>query len=382
MVCTDGTGSRGAWLFVLDGGRYERSTLRGDRNSYARRMRCVLALLCCLSVGLCLQAMAQKIPSQTVTADAQAGGTAARTLSGTVTDEDGAMVPGAKITLQDAASKKTLSAFTDAEGHFSFSNVATGAFTLTAAAAGMQSVTQHGTLNADESLELPPIALHAAASDVVEVSSLTQQEVAEVQMKQEEKQRLVGLVPNFYVTYDWNAAPLTPKQKFKLAARSLVDPATFIIAGGFAGIQQATNEFSGYGPGAAGYGKRFGAQMANAGIGAMLGGAALPVLFHQDPRYFYKGTGTKWQRTKYALSMAVIARGDNGKWQPAYAGLLGDFGSGAISNLYYPAANRSGAGLTIENGFLDVASDALGNLLQEFVLKKISSGVKHHAAAP
>jgi hypothetical protein len=326
--------------------------------------------------------MAQKIPSQTVTADAQAGGTAARTLSGTVTDEDGAMVPGAKITLQDAASKKTLSAFTDAEGHFSFSNVATGAFTLTAAAAGMQSVTQHGTLNADESLELPPIALHAAASDVVEVSSLTQQEVAEVQMKQEEKQRLVGLVPNFYVTYDWNAAPLTPKQKFKLAARSLVDPATFIIAGGFAGIQQATNEFSGYGPGAAGYGKRFGAQMANAGIGAMLGGAALPVLFHQDPRYFYKGTGTKWQRTKYALSMAVIARGDNGKWQPAYAGLLGDFGSGAISNLYYPAANRSGAGLTIENGFLDVASDALGNLLQEFVLKKISSGVKHHAAAP
>jgi hypothetical protein len=110
----------------------------------------------------------------------------------------------------------------------------------------------------------------------------------------------------------------------------------------------------------------------------MLGGAVLPVLFHQDPRYFYKGTGTVWQRTRYALSTAVIARGDNGKWQPAYAGLLGDFGSGAISNLYYPASNRNGAGLTIENGFLAVAGDAVGNLLQEFVLRKMSTGVKLH----
>ena len=72
----------------------------------------------------------------------------------------------------------------------------------------------------------------------------------------------------------------------------------------------------------------------------------------------------------------MIARGDNGKWQPAYAGILGDFGSGAISNLYYPASDRNGAGLTIENGAIDVVSDGLGNLLQEFVLKKISPGFR------
>ena len=76
--------------------------------------------------------------------------------------------------------------------------------------------------------------------------------------------------------------------------------------------------------------------------------------------------------------MILIARGDNGKWQPAYAGVLGDFASGAISNLYYPASNRNGAGLTIENGFLSVAGTGVGNLLQEFVLKKISSGIKAH----
>ena len=245
----------------------------------------------------------------------------------------------------------------------------------------MEGATRRGTLNADESLELPAIALKAAVSEEVVVSGLTQQEVAEKQVKQEEKQRLVGLVPNFYVTYDWNAAPLTPKLKYKMAARSIVDPATFVIVGGFAGIEQATNEFSGYKQGWAGYGKRYGAGFADTAIGGMLGGAVLPVLFHQDPRYFYKGTGTKWHRAMYAISTAVIARGDNGKWQPAYAGLLGDFASGAISNLYYPASNRNGAGLTFVNGALAVAGDAAGNLLQEFVLKKISKGVKGHGAA-
>ena len=315
-------------------------------------------------------------------AQVQADGLATRTLGGVITDVDGALVPGAKVTLLENFSVKARSVVADANGHFSFSNVAAGAYMLTITAVGMQGATQRGTLNPDESVELPAIALRvAAASDQVEVSSLSQQEIAEIQVKQEEKQRLAGLVPNFYVTYNWKAAPLTPKQKYKLAMRSIVDPATFIIVGGFAGIEQATNEFSGYGQGAAGYGKRYGAGLANASIGGMLGGAVLPVLFHQDPRYFYMGRGTKWHRTLYALSSAVVARGDNGKWQPAYAGVLGDFGSGAISNLYYPASNRDGAGLTIENGFLAVASDAVGNLLQEFVLKKISSGVKLHATS-
>jgi len=210
----------------------------------------------------------------------------------------------------------------------------------------------------------------------VEVSSLTQQEIAEMQMKQEEKQRLVGLVPNFYVVYDWNAKPLTAKQKYRLAVRSIIDPATFVIAAGFAGIEQASDEFEGYGQGWEGYGKRYGALLADGAIGGMLGGAVLPVLFHQDPRYFYMGTGTKWHRAWYAIGTSVIARGDNGKWQPAYAAVLGDFASGAISNLYYPPSDRDGLELTFTNGFIAIASNAAGNLLQEFVLKKISTGVK------
>ncbi len=347
-------------------------------------MRFVLVLACCLTVcawgsAEAQQAPGSQMPGQAATAMAQAQELAARTLSGIVTDVDGALVPGAKVTLQSAGASEPRSTVTGQEGHFSFSGVAVGGYALTVSAAGMESTTQTGVLNADESEELPAIVLRVgAASEQVEVSSLNEQELAEVQIRQEEKQRLLGVIPNFYVTYDWKAAALTPKQKFKLAARALVDPATFVIVAGFAGIEQASNEFSGYGPGWAGYGKRYGAGLADTSIGGMLGGAVFPVLFHQDPRYFYKGTGTVWQRARYALSTAVIARGDNGKWQPAYASVLGDFSSGAISNLYYPASDQNGVALTMENGMLSVAFDGVGNLLQEFVLKKISSGVRSH----
>ena len=342
-------------------------------------MRIVLALLCWLPVCVCRSGRAQQAFAQAAIVGVQAkvDGVAERTLSGVVTDGDGALVQGAQVTLQSGGSTQQRNSVTGLDGHFSFSGVVAGEFRVTISADGLESATRQGMLNEDESLELPAIGLGVAGTSMsVEVSSLTREEIAETQMKAEEKQRLGGLVPNFYVTYDWKAEALTSKQKFKLAARSLVDPATFVIIGGFAGIEQATNSFSGYGRGAAGYGKRYGAGLANSSIGAMLGGAVLPSLLHQDPRYFYKGTGSVWSRTKYALSTAVIARGDNGRWQPAYASVLGDFGSGAISNLYYPASDRNGAGLTLENGALSVAFDGIGNLLQEFLLRKISSGVQ------
>lgn len=340
-------------------------------------MRIVLALLCWLPVFMCRSAQQAFAQAGTVGAQAKNDGVEGRTLSGVVTDGDGALVPGAQVTLQLAGLGQQRSSVTGADGHFSFGGVAAGEFVVKISADGLESASEQGMLNEDESLELPPVVLRVAGTSTsVEVSSLTREEIAETQMKAEEMQRLGGLIPNFYVTYDWKAEALTSKQKFKLAARSLVDPANFVIIAGFAGIEQATNSFSGYGPGAAGYGKRYGAGLADSSIGTMLGGAVLPSLFHQDPRYFYKGTGSVWSRTKYALSTAVIARGDNGRWQPAYASVLGDFASGAISNLYYPASNRNGAGLTVENGALSVAFDGLGNLLQEFVLRKISSGVQ------
>lgn len=356
-------------------------------------MKPATALLCCLCSCLCVPGRAQQasppIPAAALSQPAavpprsaaegtqSAPATDTRTLSGVVADSDGALVPGAKVTLSFSGSKAHLSTTTDANGHFSFNKVAVGEFTLTFSATGLQGSTVKGTLNADESLELPPVQLRVASDSTnVEVSSLTQQEIATVQLKQEEQQRLAGVVPNFYVTYNWNAAPLDTKQKYSLAAKSLFDPATFFIVAGFAGIEQAMNSFSGYGQEAGGYGKRFGAGMANAGIGTILGGAVFPELFHQDPRYFYKGTGSIGSRVLYSLGSAVIQRGDNGKWQPAYAGVAADFATAAISNLYYPASDQTGVGLTIENGFVNIGTNAAGNLLQEFLLKKLSTGIK------
>jgi hypothetical protein len=297
------------------------------------------------------------------------------TLGGVITDVDGALVPGAHVMLQRAGSKQR-STVTGADGHFSFSGVAPGEFTLTITASGLQGVSKQGTLNEDESLELPAIALRVAATSTnVEVSSLTQQEIAVEEVQAEEQQRVIGIVPNYFVTYDKNPAPLRAKQKFGLGWHVVLDPTSFLFAGVAAGIEQADNALPGYGQGAQGYGKRYGAALALSTSSTLLRGAVYPSLFHQDPRYFYKGTGTVWQRARYALATAVICKGDNGRWQPNYSGILGDLSAGALSNAYYPASSRNGAALTFESGLLTTAGVGVGHLLQEFVFRRISTHV-------
>jgi len=214
----------------------------------------------------------------------------------------------------------------------------------------------------------------SAARTNVEVS-LTQTEVAEEQVKIEEKQRVLGIVPNFYVSYIPDAAPLTSKLKFELAARSVVDPVTLLMVGGAAGVEQAQNHFSGYGQGAEGYGKRFGANYADAVIGTFIGSAILPSILKQDPRYFYKGTGSTSSRFLYAIANAFICKGDNRRWQPNYSNMVGSLAAGAMSNLYYPKQNRNGWGLTFENAAIGLGAGALSNVLQEFVLKKLTPKV-------
>jgi hypothetical protein len=223
------------------------------------------------------------------------------------------------------------------------------------------------------------LAVATAVTDV-EVG-LSQTEVAEEEIKIEEKQRVLGVIPNFYVSYDPNAVPLTSKQKFKLAWKTIVDPVTFVLVGGIAGVEQAQNDFSGYGQGAQGYGKRFGAGYADTITGTFIGSAILPSLLKQDPRYFYKGSGSKRSRILYAIANAVICKGDNGRWQPNYSNILGSLAAGGISNLYYPAQDHNGAGLTFENAALGIGASAAANLLQEFLIRKLTQKVPNDAPA-
>ena len=203
-------------------------------------------------------------------------------------------------------------------------------------------------------------------------------EIAQAELKEQEKQRVFGVIPNFYVTYVPKAAPLSTKQKFQLAFKSTVDPVSFGITGAIAGIEQAQNHFPGYGQGAEGYAKRYGATYADLTINTYIGGAILPSLLKQDPRYFYKGTGTKRSRALYAIANSFICKGDNGNWQPNYSFLLGTLASGGISNLYYPASDRNGAALTFENAAIGIAANAAANILQEFVIRKLTPNVPNY----
>jgi hypothetical protein len=301
-------------------------------------------------------------------------------ISGTVTDSDGDAISGAIVTLSDDEIDLSRTVIADHDGYFSFTAVPAGNLKLTIGSEGFATVVKPMTLHSNEELETPDITLPVATA-TADVEALTQYEAAELDMKAEEKQRLVGFIPNFYVTYNWNAPPLSAGQKFKLSFRSIVDPSNFAIAGIIAGVEQSTNAFPGYRQGAQGFGKRYGASLADGTVGDLLGGAVFPALLRQDPRYFYKSTGSVTSRVFYALGMAFVCRGDNGKWQPNYSSVLGDIAYGAIYNTYYPASSRNGAVQTVEIGLLNSAEEGFSNLLEEFVFKHISTGTPRAGTA-
>ena len=137
-------------------------------------------------------------------------------------------------------------------------------------------------------------------------------EIAIEQVRIEEKQRVLGIFPNFYVTYDHNAAPLTKKLKFELALKSSTDPIVFLEAAAMAGINQAGDRPD-YVQGAKGYGQRWEPPTPTVSVNFIIGGAVLPSLLHQDPRYFYQGSGTTKSRVLHALSNPFICKGDNGR---------------------------------------------------------------------
>ena len=298
-------------------------------------------------------------------------------ISGTIVDESGAVIAGARVELTGENRPPNEEVVTGGDGQFFFGNVAPGAFQLTVTSAGFAAQISSGILRVGETQTVPRIALSIAANVTDVQVSLSPAEVAEAQVKDEEKQRVFGVIPNFYVTYDPHPLALTARQKYELAWKTTIDPVTFAIIGGIAGVQQAQNTFSGYGQGAQGYAKRYGAAFADVAAGTFIGSAVLPSLLKQDPRYFYKGTGSKPSRIQYAIVNSVICKGDNGRWQPNYSNILGNLAAGGISNLYYPAQNRNGAELTFENAAIGVGATAAANLVEEFLMRKLTSNIPH-----
>ena len=365
--------------------------------SFRRRGRCSsqlcpLAFLC-FSISLCLvpslafaQSQQPAVPQSQDGHNAQDGHVAdpaaPGTISGQVADKSEAAIVGAllKLTCGESATQTIVEVVAGNDGQFSFIGIPPGPFQLTISSPGFTTQIVSGVLHPGEIDVLPMIELQLAAALTEVHVAAPAEELAEVQIQEQEKQRVFGVFPNFYVSYDPNAVALRPKQKFELAWKTTIDPVTFVLIGAVAGIQQSQNTFGGYGQGAQGYAKRYAAGFADSVTGTFIGGAILPSLLKQDPRYFYKGTGSKTSRALYAISMAVICKGDNGHWQFNYSAILGSLISGGISNSYYPPHDR-GAGLTFENTAMGIGTSAAANLFQEFVVKKFTPNLPKHDPA-
>jgi hypothetical protein len=301
-------------------------------------------------------------------------------VSGTVLDASGGAVSGAQITLTESggpgeSDRRTTVA--GADGTFAFSDLAAGSYTIAINAQGFQPYASATiVLTPRQAFQVPAIALSIAAINTA-VDVRPTEVVAAEQVKAQEQQRVFGAIPDFYTSYVWNAAPLNTTQKFSLALRKTFDPVAFIGISIGAGIEQATNFYPGFGQGVEGYGKRWGALFVTGRTTDILSRAVFPSLFHQDPRYFYQGTGSAWSRIGHAVGDAFVARSDSGHLMPNYSYVLGNISSAALSNLYYPDSSR-GAGLILTNAAIGIGGRAAQNLVREFVFKRFTKHVPGH----
>ena len=297
-------------------------------------------------------------------------------ITGTVLDTNRDVLQGARVTLAAPSGAALRSVESGMNGQFAFIGLPPNVYQVTVTAVGMSTFTSPQIpLNAGEARIVPAVTLPvSAASFSMTVTGESTEKLSEAQVQIAVQQRVGGVIPNFYSAYDWNAPPMLAKQKFQLSIRSIFDPVSFLAVAGLAGAEQYQNLFPAYGSGIEGYGKRYGAAFATHVAGNLLGRAIYPSIFHQDPRYFYKGKGSIRSRALYAISAAVIARGDDGRWKPNYSSVLGKFSAQAISNLYYPASNR-GASLVVFNGLVATGADAASNLIREFLPKRFTSQV-------
>jgi hypothetical protein len=227
---------------------------------------------------------ASKTPAASKTSTTPAQDPSLGAVSGTITDQQGEVAEGAIVELaRDNDSKKEQVA-SGSNGEYSFANVTPGPVHITVTAPGFDTKTYAGEVQAGQALVIPSIALNITAVTASVNVELTPVEVAEEEVTEEIHQRAFGFIPNFYVTYEANPAPLPTRQKFKLAWKSVSDPVTIVGAGAIAGIYQAADEFPGYGQGAEGYGKRLGASYADVFVGTMVGSAIFPTLLLLLPR--------------------------------------------------------------------------------------------------
>jgi len=338
----------------------------------------VVVLFLLAATSLFAQADKDQLQNQSITATPNPPAEALQPgiVMGTVADINNSPVPGATVLIQGDGPDNARSVSTNESGFFEIRDVQAGrSYEVVVHSAGFSD------------WESPTFTLEPGQSKIVDVGSLqikevntvvivtpeTNEEIATEQVKSEEKQRGFAIIPNFYAVYNANPAPLTTKLRFRLALRVARDPFTFAGVAMLAGVGQGLGDPD-YVQGAKGYGERFAANYANSVTDIMLEGAVFPSLLHQDPRYFYKGSGSGRSRAGHVLESLFVSKGENGGWQPNYSGLGGALAAAGIENLYYPRANRGG-GLIAQSFGTTMAIHLAVRMLDEFVFRPAKGSV-------
>jgi hypothetical protein len=291
---------------------------------------------------------------------------------GTVTDMDGHTLSGATVIAEGPSASDHSTTLTDDNGFFSFANLRPGIpYLITVTAGGFESWRSETiTLTSGQYFILPEVKIRIKEAKASITVTGSTEEIATEQVHYEEQQRIFGFIPNIYVVYDQDAVPLTPKLKFRLAYKVGLSPVTWGGVGFMAGIYQASDHLN-FQQGMKGYGQRFGTIAADGITDLAIGGAILPSLLHQDPRYFYQGTGTTTSRLRHAFASPFICKGDNGHLQPNYSTVGGDLISAAISMSYIPRSDRSASNF-VGNVAIGTIERMVSTVLQEFVLARFT----------
>jgi hypothetical protein len=299
---------------------------------------------------------------------------------GTILDESGSVAVGAVVRVTSEDKSFTQEVASGDNGQYSFSNVPPGHFKISVNSTGFGNQAFAGELAPGQTFLVPAIVLSIPTVVTAVRVSVDPVEVATEQVKEQEQQRVLGFIPNFYVTYREDAAPLTTKLKFQLAWKSSTDPITIAGTAFLAGLQQAGDQHSEFGQGAQGYGKRLGAAYGGVVASTFLSGAVFPTLLKQDPRYFYKGNGSTGSRILRSVVNSVWCKGDNGRWQINYSNIAGSFGGAAVTSAYYPTKNQARATLT--NGLIRMGESSLAGIFQEFIARKLTKQSKRQVDRP
>ena len=339
-------------------------------NRFWDRFRKLTQMLVLVALGGAIVAV--PVSAQT----AEAPNTKTGRILGTVVDTSGDPIPGATVILQGPSGDR-LTVVTKDDGAFLFEQVPAGiAYQVTVTAEEFANWSSSVTVEPGQDKTLTDVTLRILAVQRAITVNYSSKEVAAQQLKAEEQQRIFAFIPNTYVTYEPHPEPLTTGMKFHMAYKSLSNPAFFARTAARAGVQQAAETPDQWRQGAKGYGKRLGAGFADATTEGLIGNAILPSLLHQDPRYFYQGSGTKKSRALHAILAPFICKGDNGKTQPNYSTWGGSLISSSISLSYYPSSDRNAQHVFKTFG-IGMGLHVAGGLAQEFILNKFTSRGKH-----